>query len=321
MKVVVLDDYQRCASPVRAVGRARLPRSPSSTSTCSATRWSSALAGADVVVAMRERTPFPRRAARAAAGPAAAGHHRCVATRRSTWPRRAGAGVTVCGTGSLPGPAAELTWALILALLAPRRRRPTPLRDGRLAAHRRHRPRRRDARRCSASAGSARGSRRVGAGVRDGRARLEPEPRPPSAPRDARRRRRSAKDELLAALRRRHAPPAAQRPRPAASSARAELARDEADAPTWSTPRAARSSTRPRWSPRCTTARSPAPASTSSTRSRCPPTTRCARAPRTVLTPHLGYVTDGGYRLFYGDAVEDIAAWLDGAPLRVVTAG
>jgi phosphoglycerate dehydrogenase-like enzyme len=44
-------------------------------------------------------------------------------------------------------------------------------------------------------------------------------------------------------------------------------------------------------------------------------------APRTVLTPHLGYVTDGGYRLFYGDVVEDIAAWREGSPIRVVTAG
>ena len=40
--------------------------------------------------------------------------------------------------------------------------------------------------------------------------------------------------------------------------------------------------------------------------------------PGTVLTPHLGYVTDGGYRLFYGDAVEDIQAWLAGEPVRVV---
>ena len=38
--------------------------------------------------------------------------------------------------------------------------------------------------------------------------------------------------------------------------------------------------------------------------------------PNTVLTPHLGYVTDGGYRLFYGDAVEDIQSWLSGTPLR-----
>jgi phosphoglycerate dehydrogenase-like enzyme len=37
-----------------------------------------------------------------------------------------------------------------------------------------------------------------------------------------------------------------------------------------------------------------------------------------VLTPHLGYVTDGCYRIFFRDIVEDITAWLDGAPIRVV---
>jgi phosphoglycerate dehydrogenase-like enzyme len=37
-----------------------------------------------------------------------------------------------------------------------------------------------------------------------------------------------------------------------------------------------------------------------------------------VLTPHTGYVTTGGYRLFYGDVVEDIAAWQAGTPLRVL---
>jgi phosphoglycerate dehydrogenase-like enzyme len=41
-------------------------------------------------------------------------------------------------------------------------------------------------------------------------------------------------------------------------------------------------------------------------------------APRTVLTPHLGYVTDDGYRTFYGDAVEDIAAFEAGTPVRVL---
>jgi phosphoglycerate dehydrogenase-like enzyme len=40
-------------------------------------------------------------------------------------------------------------------------------------------------------------------------------------------------------------------------------------------------------------------------------------APRTVLTPHLGYVTEGSYEVFYGDAVEDIAAFAAGAPVRV----
>jgi phosphoglycerate dehydrogenase-like enzyme len=43
-------------------------------------------------------------------------------------------------------------------------------------------------------------------------------------------------------------------------------------------------------------------------------------APRTVLTPHLGYVTDDGYRAFYGDAVEDIAAFFAGNPVRVLSA-
>ena len=42
-------------------------------------------------------------------------------------------------------------------------------------------------------------------------------------------------------------------------------------------------------------------------------------APNTVLTPHLGYVTDDTYRAFYGDAVEDIAAFAAGAPIRVLT--
>jgi phosphoglycerate dehydrogenase-like enzyme len=41
-------------------------------------------------------------------------------------------------------------------------------------------------------------------------------------------------------------------------------------------------------------------------------------APRTVLTPHLGYVTDDGYRVFYEDAVEDIAAFYDETPVRVL---
>ncbi len=35
-----------------------------------------------------------------------------------------------------------------------------------------------------------------------------------------------------------------------------------------------------------------------------------------VITPHLGYVTEEGYRLLYGQAVEDIRAFLDGKALR-----
>ncbi len=43
--------------------------------------------------------------------------------------------------------------------------------------------------------------------------------------------------------------------------------------------------------------------------------------PNTVLTPHLGYVTDETYRVFYGDAVENIRAYLDGSPVRVISGG
>jgi phosphoglycerate dehydrogenase-like enzyme len=42
------------------------------------------------------------------------------------------------------------------------------------------------------------------------------------------------------------------------------------------------------------------------------------RAPRTVLSPHLGYVATDAYRVFYTDAVEDIEAWLAGSPIRVL---
>ena len=40
--------------------------------------------------------------------------------------------------------------------------------------------------------------------------------------------------------------------------------------------------------------------------------------PNTVITPHLGYVTEEGYRIFYGQALEDVKAWLAGQPVRVI---
>jgi phosphoglycerate dehydrogenase-like enzyme len=43
--------------------------------------------------------------------------------------------------------------------------------------------------------------------------------------------------------------------------------------------------------------------------------------PNTVLTPHLGYVTEDNYRILYRETVEDIRAWLDGKPIRLLTAG
>ena len=41
--------------------------------------------------------------------------------------------------------------------------------------------------------------------------------------------------------------------------------------------------------------------------------------PRSVLTPHLGYVSERTYRTFYGEAAEDIAAFLAGRPVRMLT--
>ena len=38
--------------------------------------------------------------------------------------------------------------------------------------------------------------------------------------------------------------------------------------------------------------------------------------PNVVATPHLGYVTEANYHRFYGGAVEDITAWLAGDPIR-----
>jgi phosphoglycerate dehydrogenase-like enzyme len=39
-----------------------------------------------------------------------------------------------------------------------------------------------------------------------------------------------------------------------------------------------------------------------------------------TLSPHLGYVHEDNYRIFYGDAVENVAAWLAGKPIRVINA-
>ncbi len=41
-------------------------------------------------------------------------------------------------------------------------------------------------------------------------------------------------------------------------------------------------------------------------------------APRTLLTPHLGYVTEGVYRTFFAGVVEDLVAYLDGTPVRLL---
>jgi len=44
----------------------------------------------------------------------------------------------------------------------------------------------------------------------------------------------------------------------------------------------------------------------------------CRRLPNTVLTPHLGYVTEETYRIFYAQALEDVHAFLAGMPVRLL---
>lgn len=42
------------------------------------------------------------------------------------------------------------------------------------------------------------------------------------------------------------------------------------------------------------------------------------RLPNVLATPHLGYVTDGNYQTYFREAVEDIRAFLDGTPIRTL---
>lgn len=38
-----------------------------------------------------------------------------------------------------------------------------------------------------------------------------------------------------------------------------------------------------------------------------------------LATPHIGYVSENVYGIFFTEIVEDIAAWLDGSPVRVIS--
>ena len=41
--------------------------------------------------------------------------------------------------------------------------------------------------------------------------------------------------------------------------------------------------------------------------------------PNVLATPHLGYVAQDNYRTYFTETVEDIAAYLAGEPIRVLT--
>ncbi len=40
--------------------------------------------------------------------------------------------------------------------------------------------------------------------------------------------------------------------------------------------------------------------------------------PNTVITPHLGYGTEENYRIYFGEAVENIRNWLEGKPIQAI---
>lgn len=52
-----------------------------------------------------------------------------------------------------------------------------------------------------------------------------------------------------------------------------------------------------------------------------PPDAPILRAPNTILTPHLGYATRENYESYFPQTVENIAAWLDGKPRRLLSEG
>lgn len=115
MRIAILDDYQRVASS--AADWSVLPGKPElvcfSAPMRSEAERVATLRGFEVIVAMRERTPFPASLLRAlpelrllVTTGAANASIDIEAARRF--------GVVVCGTGTTEGATAELTWGLIL---------------------------------------------------------------------------------------------------------------------------------------------------------------------------------------------------------------
>ena len=310
--VVVLDDYQRVAARFGAweqvEGEVRFVHEH-----LEGDALVEALADARVVVAMRERTAFDagllarldRLELLVDHGGTNASIDVAAAARQ---------GVTVCGTRSLPSPAAELTWALLLAVV-----RQVPQADQGLRTGGWQTTIGTDLEgRTLGLLGLGRLGQRVarvgqafGMDVLAWSQNLDPDAARAQAvePTD--------KDDLLARsdvvslhLRLSDAHPRRGR-RPRAGADAPDVVPGEHLARTARRRvRARRGAARP--------GRSPAPPSTCSTGEPLPVDHPLRSAPNTVLTPHLGYVTDGSYAVFYGDAVEDVVAWQAGEPVRVI---
>ncbi len=113
MKIAILDDYQNVASSLADWDSLAANVVVFTKAFRDSDETVRALAGFDVLVAMRERTPFPAEVLDrltglrllVSTGPANAAIDVAAARRR---------GITVCGTGYESHPAIEHTWALIL---------------------------------------------------------------------------------------------------------------------------------------------------------------------------------------------------------------
>ncbi len=313
-RVAVLDDYQGVA--LRLADWASLPadvvvfRDHVSDEASVAAR----LADFDVVVAMRERTPFPRSLI------ARLPRLRLLVTtgmRNASIDLRAATerGVLVSGTGGLPSPTAELTWALILALVrhVPHEDRAT--RDGRwqetLGTT------------LSGKTLGVLGLGQLGSRVaRVGRA-FEMEVLAWSQNLTAERAAAAgatlagSKDELLAradvvtihlVL--------GERTRGLLGARELALMRPSAYL--------VNTSRGPIVDERALIAALRAGAIAGAgldvyDEEPLPPDHALRRLPNTVITPHLGYVTEETYRIFYSQALEDIRAFLAGSPVRVLS--
>jgi phosphoglycerate dehydrogenase-like enzyme len=114
MKVAILDDYQNVALELADWDSLNAEVEVFTEHIADRDELVRRLAGFQVIVAMRERTPFPEELlARLEALELLVTTGRRNASIDVAAARRHG--ITVCGTGYLPHPTAELTWALILA--------------------------------------------------------------------------------------------------------------------------------------------------------------------------------------------------------------
>ncbi|MBF5043268.1 D-2-hydroxyacid dehydrogenase family protein [Aggregicoccus sp. 17bor-14] len=313
MKVAILDDYQGVALGLAdweslgaqvEVFRAPLPEAGRA----------ERLRPFDVLVAMRERTPFP------AALLAQLPHLRLLVT---TGMRNASIdvaaaraqGITVCGTRAVGAPAAELTWGLLLALL---KRIPTEDRALREGAWQLGLTQGLEGKRLGVVGLGKLGTQVARVGLAFGMDVVAWSPNLTDARAAVAGVRRVDKDALFATAdvvtlhlvlseRTRGVVGAAElaRMKPSAflvNTARAGLVDEPALVSALQQGRLAGAgldvfSVEP-----------------------LPPEHPLRAAPHTVLTPHLGYVTQENYVVYYRDALEDIRAWAAGTPVRVLEA-